>query len=115
MHAYIVACLLETGSCCWDLDVADVGRWLWSWLGLCLRSSFSHRLHLLGIIRRVLKTTVSTGGRPVLSYATVRYKVRIVVHEQVLKHGLPMILCDCFQAEDQVERFLVVPFCDSIC
>ena len=70
MHAYIVACLLESTSSWGDLNIADVGRWLWSWLGLCLRGSFSHPLHLLGIIR-VLKTTVSTGGRLVLSYTTV--------------------------------------------
>ena len=71
MLAYIVACLLlETSSSWGDLDVADVGRWLRSWMGLCLRGSFSHPLHLLGIIR-VLKTTVSTGGRLVLSYTTV--------------------------------------------
>lgn len=76
MHAYIVACLLETSSSWWDLDIADVGRWLWSWLGLCLWGSCSHRLHLLSIIG-VLKTTVSTGGWLVLSYATMRYKVRI--------------------------------------
>ena len=35
----------------------------------------------------------------------------------ILKYGFPMVLCDCFQAEDQIERFLVVsqvPICNNL-